>query len=158
MALYEIYLNDHLAAAVAAGELARRAASSNRGSPYGEALERLAVQIDEDRGALREVMADLGVRPDRLKVALGWTGEKAGRLKLNGSLLSYSPLSRVVELEALTLGVEGKLLLWQALADVKPLASRLRDVELDALIRRARSQGRSLRKLRLQAAAEALAA
>ena len=37
----------------------------------------------------------------------GWVAEKAGRLKLNGSLLTYSPLSRLVELEGLSLGVEG---------------------------------------------------
>ena len=31
--------------------------------------------------SLRAVMTELGVAPDRLKVAGAWAGEKAGRLK-----------------------------------------------------------------------------
>ena len=56
-------------------------------------------QIEEDVDALRDLMARLGVKPDRVKEAMGWTAEKLGRLKLNGQLLGYSPLSRLVELE-----------------------------------------------------------
>ena len=41
--------------------------------------------------------------------------EKAGRLKMNGELFEYSPLSRLVEFEGLTLGVTGKLSLWKVL-------------------------------------------
>ena len=44
-------------------------------------------------------------KPDRLKVAGAWAGEKAGRLKLNGHLTGYSPQSRVIELEGLVVGV-----------------------------------------------------
>ena len=52
---------------------------------------------------------------DRVKVTAAWVGEKAGRLKPNGQLTGYSPLSRVVELEGLSLGIEGKRLLWVSL-------------------------------------------
>ena len=62
-------------------------------------------------------MASLGVTEDKVKVAGGWLGEKAGRLKPNGHLLSRSPLSPVVELEALSIGIEGKRLLWVGLHD-----------------------------------------
>ena len=101
-------------------------------------------------------MRILDVGPDRLKTTAAWVAEKAGRLKLNGSIVSYSPLSRLVELEALTLGVHGKVLMWQALAEVRPLVARLEDLDLDALVSRGRSQLRTLQRLRLQAAAEAL--
>ena len=47
---------------------------------------------------------------------MGWTGEKLGRLKLNGQLLGYSPLSRLIELEGLMLGIAGKLAMWIALS------------------------------------------
>ncbi len=137
-------------------ELARRSAASNRGTRYGEALSRLAQEIEEDQVALRRVLGELGVGRDRIKLIAAWTAEKFGRLKLNGSLLAYSPLSRVVELEVLILGVEGKLLLWQALAEVKPVAERLGSFDIDELIRGARSQLRRLRRERLRAAAEAL--
>ncbi|MPZ70967.1 MAG: hypothetical protein GEU71_15800, partial [Actinobacteria bacterium] len=57
-----IYLNDHLAGSVAGIELAKRAAGNNEGTPVGEFLEQLVVDIDEDRAALEAIMDELGVR------------------------------------------------------------------------------------------------
>ena len=39
---------------------------------------------------------------------MAWSAEKFGRLKLNGQLSGYSPLSRLEELEILALVAEGK--------------------------------------------------
>ena len=58
-------------------------------------------------------MGELGVKPDRLKVAAGWTSEKLGRLKPNAQLRGYSPLSPLVELEGLLIGIQGKLAMWR---------------------------------------------
>lgn len=149
------YLNDHLAAATGAVQVARRAAAANRGTPYGETLALLAEEIEEDRQALALIMRRLGIGPDRVKTSLAWSAEKLGRLKLNGQLTGYSPLSRLEELEILSLGVEGKLLLWQALG--RAVGHGIPVAELDALIKRARSQRRRLERRRLEAAAEALA-
>ena len=151
-----IYLNDHLAGATAGVELARRVAGSNRSTSYGPVLERLAEEIEEDRRTLEDIMERLSVRRDRLKVALAWSGEKAGRLKLNGELLRYSPLSRLEELEGLALGVEGKLALWQTLSDTYGDDSRLRGIDFEELIKRARSQRRRLERQRRRAAAAAV--
>jgi hypothetical protein len=123
--LLATYLNDHLAASLAAVELARRAASSNSENPIGSSLAELAADLDEDRQALHAIMGQLEIGKDRIKLTAGWTAEKLGRLKLNGRLLGYSPLSRLEEIELLLLGVEGKLLLWQALQQL-PDAERLR--------------------------------
>jgi hypothetical protein len=154
--LLAIYLNDHLAGSTAGLELARRAVGNNRGTGYGNVLAEVAEEIAEDRAALIDVMDRLSVGRDRVKVAGGWAAEKLGRLKLNGSLLSYSPLSRMVEIEGLSLGVEGKLGLWQALKVTHGDDPRLRGVDLDALITRARSQRRRLERQRRRAAEEAL--
>src|SRR4051794_28720816 len=154
--LLATYLQDHLAGATVGVELARRAAGSNRESAYGRVLAELAKEIEEDRDTLEKIIGDLDVGKDRLKVTLAWTGEKLGRLKLNGRLLSYSPLSRLEELELLSLGVEGKLLLWRALRETVGNRRRLAGVDLDELIKRARSQRRRLETQRLKAAAEAL--
>jgi hypothetical protein len=151
-----IYLNDHLAGATAGLELARRAASNNGGTPYGRVLAEVAVEIEQDREALIEVMARLSVDRDRVKLAAAWALEKVGRLKPNGALLSYSPLSRLVEIEGLALGVEGKLSLWQSLEVSHGDDPRLRGVDLDGLIKRARSQRRRLERQRRRAADEAL--
>ncbi len=156
MDLLAIYLNDHLAGATAARELVRRAASSNRGSDYGRFLDRLASDIDEDRDTLLAIMRALGTSVDQLKVLGGWGAEKLGRFKLNGRLLGYSPLSRLVELEALALGVRGKLGLWRALELLAPERAELERFDLSYLIGRAERQLEELETHRLQAAAEAL--
>ena len=151
-----IYLNDHLAGAVVGTELAKRALRENRGSPFGEFLEWLLGQILEDRAALERLMAELGVPESRLKRALALTFERVGRLKLNGQLTGYSPLSRLVELEGLALGVTGKRALWLALQEIAATESRLRQFDFDELRRRAEEQLAGLERLRIEAARLAL--
>ena len=150
------YLNDHLAGATVAVELVRRARDQNEGTPVGRFLGDLAAEIEEDRATLERIMERLDVGRDRLKLALGWAGEKVGRLKPNNRLFGYSPLSRVIELEALSLGVEGKHSLWQTLrATNEP---RLAEFDFDALIERAAAQRSSLEEQRLAAAETAFGA
>jgi hypothetical protein len=154
--LLAIYLQDHLAGATAGLELVRRARGSNEGTSYGDFLAQLEREIEEDRDRLRELMRQLGVGEDRLKIAAAWTVEKAGRLKLNGRLTGYSPLSRVVELEGLSAGVTGKLSGWRSLRALAERDERLDPVELDRLIARAERQLSSLAEHQRTAAAEAL--
>ena len=149
------YLNDHLAGATAALELVRRAASENADNALGTFLSGLAEEIADDRAALREVMASLGVGADRKKVAFAWAVEKAGRLKPNAQLLGYSPLSPLIELEALSLGLEGKRLMWvalQGIAEEYGLSSD-RLTELEA---RADDQRERVERHRLEVSARAL--
>ena len=60
-------------------------------------------------------MAVLGLPVRHYKLSAAWAAEKAARLKLNGRLLSRSPLSSLEELEMLRLGVEGKAAGWRTL-------------------------------------------
>jgi hypothetical protein len=138
--LLPIYLNDHLAGSTAGRELAWRAAGENRGSELGEFLTDLASQITADRAALKQVMDRLSVPEDKLKVGAGWMAEKLGRLKLNGRLTEYSPLSRVLELEGLATGVRAKLSLWRLLALAAPDEPRIADIDFADLIERAEAQ------------------
>jgi hypothetical protein len=149
-----IYLNDHLAGSTLGIELARRLCRSNSDSPYGPPLQRLAEEINEDRETLIGITDRLHIRRDRLKMAGAWAAEKAARLKPNGQLIHYSPLSRLEELEMLSLGVEGKLAMWSALHHA--IGPRVADTDLDPLIARANEQRETLEQLRHQAAAEAL--
>jgi hypothetical protein len=150
------YLNDHLAGATTGLELARRARSSNQGNRFGEFLEDLTVEIEQDRETLEHLMDRLDIGKDNLKVAVGWAGEKAGRLKMNGRIVGYSPLSRLIELEGLAVGVFGKLSLWQSLRAVADLEPVLAEFELDTLIARAQAQLASLEQQRAAAAELAL--
>jgi hypothetical protein len=101
-------------------------------------------------------MRRLDVREDRFKQVAGWSGEKLGRLKPNGQLLGYSPLSRLVEIEGLVLGVSGKRALWTSLKVALGTDPRLAGIDLDGLEERARAQRRDLEGARRQAAVAAL--
>ncbi|HEX6620588.1 MAG TPA: hypothetical protein VF024_13060 [Solirubrobacteraceae bacterium] len=151
------YLNDHLLGSTVGTELARRAARENQGSELGEFLTGLAREIEDDRETLLALMAELGVKPDRLKVAAGWTGEKLGRLKPNAQLRGYSPLSPLVELEGLLIGIQGKLAMWRALAEVAVDlgVDRARFAELSA---RAERQQADVERHRLDVGRRALTA
>jgi hypothetical protein len=153
--LLGIYLNDHLAGSTAGMELARRAARSNDGTEYGELFLTLAKELEEDRNSLKGIMRRLEHGEDIPKKLGGWMAEKVGRLKPNGQITGYSPLSRVVELEALTLGVTGKLSLWRYLRDLVDVEPRLHAAELDRLRARAERQLGLLEEHRSQAAREA---
>ena len=154
--LLAIYLNDHLAGAAAGVELARRTRASNRDDPeFGPALAEICAEVEADRETLRALMDRLGVRQDPIKPAAARLGEKLGRLKPNGRLRGYSPLSRVVELEGLTLGITGKMQLWRALE--RSLDS-IEGFDLERLAERAAAQRERVEALRLAAAALAFAA
>ena len=150
--LLGIYLNDHLAGATAGLELARRSAGRNKGTELGRALGEIADEIEEDRIELRGVMERVGATPNPVKTGAAWAAERVGRAKLNGRLLSYSPLSRVEELEALTLGVQGKACLWRTLKETRGADPRLDGVDLDELLRRAEVQRDRLESMRVHSA------
>ena len=156
--LLAVYLNDHLAGSTLGMELARRmTAPAEPGSERATALSGLATEITEDRLALVRIMAALGIRVRGYKVFAAWAGEKAGRLKLNGRLLSRSPLSDVVETEFLQAAVTGKGACWRTLRELAERDGRLAAGQLDDLIARADRQASMLESLRSAAAARALA-
>jgi hypothetical protein len=154
--LLRIYLNDHFAGATAGHELAQRSLSSNKGTIYEPFLRDLVTAIEDDKAELRSLMKALGLSMDRLKTGAAWLAEKIGRLKLNGQLTGYSPLSRLEELEGLLLGVAGKLALWRALREMAGHDPRLAVTDFDKLITRANEQLEALDEHRLRAATEAL--
>jgi hypothetical protein len=100
-------------------------------------------------------MSRLGVKRSRPKVAAAWAAEKLGRLKLNGELLRYSPLSRLIELEGLAAGIDAKRALWLSLASRGDAIGG--GTDFGALAERAASQRSRLEEHRLAAAAAALA-
>lgn len=154
--LLAIYLNDHLAGATVGVELARRLRSSNADDPaMAEPLSEVCSEIETDRVTLEHVMERLGVRQRRVKTAGAWTAEKLGRLKLNGQLTGYSPLSRLVELELLYIGITGKLRLWKALEH--SLGDSRGEFAFAQLAKRAARQRETVEALHLSAASSAIA-
>jgi hypothetical protein len=149
--LLRIYLNDHLAASAMGLALARRTLRNNREGELGDFLARLVREIEEDRATLLEVMRALGAPRNPIKEPAARLLEVVGRLKLNGRLRGYSNLSRVLELEGLSLGVDGQRALWRSLQ----ASSRSVPVNLDALVQRADRQLEELERHRVEAARRA---
>jgi hypothetical protein len=149
--LLRIYLQDHLAGSTGGAELARRARGANEGTAYGEPLAKLADDIEADRRSLESIMQDLGFAPDRAKNIGFWVAEKAGRLKLNGQVTGYSPLSRMIEVEGLITGVNAKRSLWLTLLDIADAVPELDPDRLGRLLERAEQQLETLHELRSRA-------
>lgn len=148
----DTYLSDHFAGATAGLNLAKR---MSRDSPAGP-LSEIAAEVESDRQTLRRLMATLNLRPSLLKTAIGWFGEKAGRIKFNERLFGRSGRNGLLELEVLIAGVSGKLQLWRALAEIASEDSRLEQFDFTALDRRAEEQRRRLEELHESAARKAL--
>jgi hypothetical protein len=153
-----IYMNDQLALGVLWRETARRAARENAGNAAGAALAEVAQAIAEDVVTFETIMDRLALRRSPVKPRLAMAAERIGRLKLNGSLRSYSPLSRFAELDFLVIGIEGKKQLWSTLGDLAALRERLPDIDFTALVERAEAQRAALEPHRRRAGTEALRA
>lgn len=104
-----------LAGATGGAERARHMTRSHRGTDLAAAMEPISNEITEDRAILIEIMERLDIPVRHYKIYAGRVAERAGRLKSNGRLVRRSPLSPLLELEALRVGVEGKAAVWQTL-------------------------------------------
>lgn len=136
------YLTDHWAAAGGGVALVRRIADQNRNTQWATELDDLVLQISADEQALQAIRTSLGFDVDTLSAKVRRSAvliaERLSRLKLNGRLVSYSPLSRVLEAEGLISGITAKQRLWLALKD--SVATEIPDVDFDGLVVRAESQ------------------
>lgn len=153
----DAYLNDHLAGSAAAVELVERVRATNEGTSLAAHLATLGLEIEEDRDTLGEVMTRLGVKRSTPKQVAGKVLERLSRLRLDERVTGSSDVTRLMELETLCLGIEGKLALWTALAEVAPSHPELAGFDLDALAARAAEQRAGVEPFRLEAAAAALA-
>jgi hypothetical protein len=156
--LLGIYLNDHLAGSAAGLELAGKLRDNNQGTELGNVMAALHHDIEQDRATLEELMGRLEVERHRVKETAGWLAERLSRLRLSPALTGSADLTRLLETEALSLGIEGKLAMWLALKEHAHRDPRLAASDLDRLIERARSQRRTLEPQRTAAALRAFSA
>jgi hypothetical protein len=156
--LLHIYLNDHRTGAVVAHALAVRARGANTGNEFGEYLDDFVPALEDDIEQLDAVFDRCEIARDHLKLGAARIGAELGRFKLNGRITDYSPLSRVVEFEALTVGVLGKRKMWKTIAALPPEHPATSAVDAPQLIERAEAQATQLEELAQRAAALAFPA
>ena len=147
----DVYLNDHLAGAMLGSDLAHQILAQNETTPLGELMRSLAPQIEEDRQTLIGLMGRMGTSKNPVKQAGAWVTEKASRVKFGGLTSGEPELGTFMAVESLALGVQGKLSLWRAVAQVADQHPAIASVDLKQLIDRAQTQYDQLEHERLAA-------
>jgi hypothetical protein len=127
--------------------------SQHRGTAHEAKLEELLDELREERAALRSSMAALDIPVRQYKQVASWVGEKLARLKLNGHVLSRSPLSDLVEFEFIATAVLAKRCGFETLRVVAAAEKRLDAPLLDRLIAQADKQHDWLADARREVAA-----
>ena len=139
------YLDDHLAGATAAIEIAERLAAD----PDLAGSMALYRQLVDERTTLEDIRTRLPVGEGLMKRALGSVGGFLTMVR-DRSPLSPSP-STLDDLEALAVGIWGKRLLWGTLARVAGVDDRFADVDLGSLMARAEDQEKVVLRMRADA-------
>lgn len=135
------YLHDHLAGARFAIELLTKLSRQDVDSAVASSAAWLLAEITADRAALETIVESIGGDANTGKDVAAWIAEKAVSFKLD--VTTYLGIFEVVEV--LSLGVQGKLALWNALAASAGRA----DTELERLKSRAVGQHVALEQARL---------
>jgi len=146
------YLNDHLAGSVAAidllDHLLERAPSPDAKRLFAD----LRAEVVQDQETLQTVIRRAGADEAGWRKAGAWLGEKLARLKLKIDDSGDGTLHELEAVEALSLGILGKLSLWQSLAAAGGDLDWLRGINLDRLQQRARDQQQRAERRRLELA------
>jgi hypothetical protein len=147
------YLQDHLAGARFAISLLEGLHQQEVDRDVAQCAATLLPEIEEDRGILEQYLTNLNADGSLLKDVAAWVAQKAGRFKLDLA----RPFGLFEAVEILSLGVLGKLALWNALKSLRNAGEPVDDLDLDRLIGRAGRQHEQLETLRINLAVRALA-
>jgi hypothetical protein len=150
-----VYLSDHLAGSEAAIRLIKRYLDREPDSELGRVLDDLIGRILEDRAELQALMTRIGASPSLVKKAGAIGAELLANLRGRAPVLGAGSdeVARLEDLELLSMGIEGKRLLWRALESCEHPA--LEGMDLAGLAERAQGQRDHLEPFRRRAAAAA---
>ena len=149
-----VYLNDHLAGSVAAVELLMALEKTH--PDIETALAALRAEVEQDQAELKALMDRRNIAESGVRKIGAWLAEKATQLKMQIDDRSDGTLRLFESLEFLSLGIEGKLALWQTLKAVADLFPDLECFDYERLMKRAIEQRSRVEALRLNAAIAAL--
>jgi len=154
--LLERYLNDHHAAACGAIKLV--GALSERQEEEMEQIfyENLKSIIEDDRKLLESLLEKASMEKSLTLQVAGQLAESASRLKLLWEGLEPGGLGMFEALEVLTLGLQGKRLLWVMLGELAPYFPEWRGVDFAALELAAIQQRDEVEKRRIEHGYDAL--
>lgn len=152
----EHYLNDHLAGAAGAlvlvADLSKR---ENSGIDAGF-FKQLHERIFADRELLVRLMKLANLQSSSFLQAIGGATARIGRLKLAWEGFNPGELGLFEALEMLAIGIQGKRLLWDALAELAPDFKEWTGIDFAALAQSAEDQRDEVEKKRLAVVRQAL--
>ncbi len=143
------YLSDHLAGARGALELIEHIRDHVEDPDIRALMAELHSDIAADRATLVQLAEHLGGGASTLKDASAWLAEKLSRLKL-GAVGTTASLPLFEAIEALGLGILGKIALWDNLIALSTRDPALRTLPYEELGSRAIAQHARVEALRLR--------
>lgn len=146
------YLNDHLAGSSVGLEFLEHLERVYTGTAVAEFASKLRSDIQADRQELETLMARLQVTQSRPRKAAAWLGEKLTEIKLWWDDPAHRSLHLLEVLDAVSVGIEGKRLLWRALNSAAKEAPKLQGTDYARLEQRAEEQRQRVEVVRLEAA------
>jgi hypothetical protein len=140
------YLKDHMAGAQFAMNLMQRLSEAYAAEPLGDFATELLEQVESDFEVLKVIAGRFDAAANPLKEAAAWLAEKVSQPKLQ--FTREDPLGTFETLEFLTLGVLGKLKLWQVLSALAPSRPELQNIDFAELTLKAQTQHDALERWR----------
>ena len=148
------YLNDHLAGSVVAVEILEQLEKSQE--ELASQFAALRMDIEADRADLKTLMNKLEITESWSRKAAAWSAAKMTEIKLRLEDTINGPLRHLELIEAVALGIDGKLALWRSLAAAAEIAAHLRLADYSRLGQRAIEQRRRAEDIRVRFARAAL--
>ncbi|HEX7941938.1 MAG TPA: hypothetical protein VF488_09020 [Gemmatimonadaceae bacterium] len=150
------YLNDHLAGAVAALDLMEHLEKAYTDPVMSRFFAELRADVEADRRTLESLMDRLRIGRSTPRRATAWLAERVTQIKLRLDDPAGGALRLLEGLDALGVGIHGKLALWRALGAAAARAPALRTLDYEGLAQRAEEQRQRVEVVRLNAATAAL--
>jgi hypothetical protein len=144
-----IYLHDHLAGSHFAIELLDSLHDRYKDDDLGRFALALSAEVKRDQDTLQQIIDHVGRAQLDLTEAVGWASEKVSQFKMRRDD-SGGRLGTFEALEALSLGIRGKLALWRALPVIREVDQRVPAEDFGRLAVRADGQFGSVEAQRLQ--------
>ena len=150
------YLNDHLAASVAALKLIGRVGASQGESHLGITLNEFRRVVEREQQIVQRIVDAFDGGGNIVKKTMAGLGEFLSRLKIGGFRSGHGNLELLEAMELLTVGFCGRRSLWQTLERMKNAGVLRLDIDFQHLIEVVESQLATLELLRLDTAISAL--
>lgn len=150
------YLNDHLAGSCAAIPLIREIGHSHHAPEAREFFLQLGEAVVADQSTLESLLTRIGHDPSTLHKMAGGIASRLVNIKLMWEQVEPGKLGLFEALEMLTIGVQGKCLLWRSLIEIAAWFPEWKGIDFENLELQATRQRDDIEFWRLQAAASVL--